>query len=242
MESIVIAFGYKAGHGKDESVKAVLAARSGQYDVRRYAFADALKKEVNAAADVFGEGRMDELFEYLRECGIEQQNGASLKIPDWVTYDPDADMTDPLCPLGKQRKLLQWWGSEYRREQDPFYWVTKMQETIEKDKPAVALISDLRFPNEMSWVTANKGYAVRVDRLGYSDGKAAGHHSEELLSWVADEDWHYIIQVNDGDVEELRADAVIVFDHIIEQLTPPDLRDIEKFHFMPGDLAEEVAA
>jgi len=35
------------------------------------------------------------------------------------------------------------------------------------------------------------------------------------------------VQVNDGDVDELRRDAVVVFDLIVESLTPPDLHDLE---------------
>jgi hypothetical protein len=228
--TVVVGFGYKARNGKDEAVKAIIAARAGQYDVRRYAFADVLKREVNEAA--VAAGGMLELF---KQGGVweetEYRDGPGTKLvefPSWVQYDPDADMTDPLCPLGKQRTLLQWWGTEFRRARDNNYWVKKMDETLRTEKPRIALITDMRFPNEVSWVKQDpaSGFVVRVDRLGYKTD-VVQHVSEKALDFMGDEDWHYIIQVNDGDVEELKRDAVVVFDLIVELLTPPDLSDLE---------------
>jgi hypothetical protein len=236
MNTLLIAFGYKLRSGKDEAVKAIIAERGGKYDVRRYAFADELKREVNLAAE--SAGSMANLFRQLAFDGIEQQNGGSLLLPEWVQYDPNPDMSDPLCPFGKQRTLLQWWGTELRRERDPFYWVNKLEAKLEQDKPAIALIPDLRFTSEITWVTANKGFTVRVDRLGYTPSDNTAHESEQQLSWLGEEEWNYILQCQDGDLDELRKDAIFVFDHVVELLTPPDLRDIEKFNFVPGDLEE----
>jgi hypothetical protein len=236
MKSLLIAFGYKMQSGKDTAVKAILDARSEKFDVRRYAFADMVKQEINTMA--VAAGGMKELFEELRSNGIPQQNGGAVTLPDWVVYNPAADMTDPFSPLGKQRKLLQWWSTGYRRAQDPYFWVNKLIARLEEEKPAIALISDLRFPNEVTWVVGNKGFSVRMDRLGYVPAEDGDHESEHQLDWMDDSEWNYIIQCQDGDVEEIRKNAVFVFDHIVELLTPPDLRDIEKFNFVPGDLEE----
>lgn len=236
MNTLLIAFGYKLRSGKDEAVKAIIAARGDKYDVHRYCFADALKEEVNTAATEAG--GMEALFVKLHKDGIEQQNGGALLLPEWVTYDPNPDMADPRSPLGKQRKLLQWWGTELRRAADPFYWVKKLQGRIEVDNPKIALIPGLRFPSEVTWVSANGGFTVRMDRLGYTPTEHTAHVSEEALSYMDEGDWNYVIQCQDGDLDELQRSAVFVFDHIVELLTPPDLRDIEKFNFVPGDLEE----
>lgn len=221
--SVVVGFGYKARHGKDESVKAIIEARAGQYDVRRYAFGNALKREANEAA--IAAGGMLELF---KQGGVTE-GGTFTPFPEWVKYEPEPDMTDPLCPIGKQRTLLQWWGTEYRRNQDTNYWVNRLREQIEAEKPRIALIADMRFPNEVSWIKSDPatGFVCRVDRLGY-DNKSK-HESEHALDFMAEEDWHFIIQVNDGDVDELKRDAVVVFDLIVQSLTPPDLSEIEQF-------------
>lgn len=219
--TIVIGLGHKARNGKDEAASAIVAARGAQFDVRRYAFGDALKKEANETA--VRAGGMLELF---KQGGATDVDGTFTPFPDWVIYDTEAPMDDPKCPLGKQRTLLQWWGTEYRRNQDANYWVAKLEETLEREKPAIALVTDIRYPNEVSWVKSSRdNCVVRVDRLGYRSN-VPEHESEHALDWMGDEDWHYILQVPDGDLPELQKDAVVVFDLIIQSLTPPDLSDV----------------
>lgn len=227
-KTVVVGFGHKARSGKDEAVKAILEARAGQYDVRRYAFGDALKREVNEAA--VAAGGMLQLFQQGGVTEMFSDGSQLLAFPDWVQYDPDADMTDPLCPLGKQRTLLQWWGTEYRREQDPNYWVAKLEATLLVEQPRIALISDLRFPNEVSWIKSDPsgGFVCRVDRVGYKSSTSQ-HSSETILDFMGEEDWHYVIQVPDGDLDELKRDAVVVFDLVVQYLTPPDLSEFEQF-------------
>jgi hypothetical protein len=231
--TVVVGFGYKARSGKDESCKAILEARTPQFEIRKYAFADELKREINEAAEAAG--GMLELFK--QGCPYR---GSEVMFPSWVMYDPNPDMTDMLCPLGKQRLLQQWWGTEYRRAQDPNYWVNKLRDIIEAEKPAVALISDLRFPNEVSWIKSSiDNCVVRVDRLGYKS-TTPDHPSEHALDFMDDGDWHYIIQVPDGDLEELQRDAVVVFDLIIQSLTPPDLNDVT--HVEAGQVIKALAS
>jgi hypothetical protein len=120
MDTIVISFGHKMRHGKDTAIAAIVANRADKYDVRRYAFANPLKQEVNEGAEKAG--GMEQFITQLR---------STHNLPEWVTYDPNPDMSDPLCPLGKQRTLLQWWGTEYRRASDSYYWVKKLYRTIQ---------------------------------------------------------------------------------------------------------------
>lgn len=232
MDSVLVGFGYRARCGKDAAIASIIKARGGngpgKYDVRRYAFADELKREVNAAATAAG--GMLNLFKQGGTYEVREGLSCFTPFPEWVQYDAHAEMSDPLCPMGKQRTLLQWWGTEYRRDADPNYWVAKLQATLETERPRVALIADCRFPNEISFVKSDpaSGFVCRVDRLGY-EGIGSKHQSETILDWMSDEDWHYILQVPDGQLEELQRDAVVLFDHIIESLTPPDLSELESF-------------
>lgn len=207
--SLLIGFGYKARSGKDTAVQAIIDARSSQYDVRRYAFADELKREYTEACKQAGSA-----FELINQMRVTHN------LPDWVQYEFGSDMTDPLCPFGKQRALLQWWGTEYRRAQDPFYWVKLLHKRLLEERPAVALISDLRFPNEALYIKANKGYTVEVQREGYEDFAASQHPSEHLLSMYT---FDIRIKANDGDVEQLKTDAIAVFDLVVEWNTPRDI-------------------
>jgi hypothetical protein len=219
IDSVVIGFGYRARSGKDTAVAEIIKQRglrtfpqpedpgTERYDIRRYAFADALKREVNAAASAAG-GMLNLLTLASRRYAM--CNGYYMDFPDWVVYDPEAPMDDPMCPLGKQRTLLQFWGAEYRRAQDPDYWVRQLAQTIELEKPQIALVSDLRFPNEMSWIK-QYGETVRVDRAGLPPST---HASETALADTSDEDWSIILE-NNSTLEEFKLGAVTAFDELM---------------------------
>jgi hypothetical protein len=221
IDSVVFAFGYRSRSGKDVAVAEIIKQRGlikhlgiysapeneERYDIRRYAFADALKREVNAAA--VAAGGMENLLT-LPSRRFALCKGYYMDFPDWVQYDPDAPMDDPLCPLGKQRSLLQFWGAEYRRAQDPDYWVRQLAQRIELEKPEICLISDLRFQNELAFVK-QYGEAVRVDRAGLPPST---HVSETALADTSPEDWSIILE-NDGTLEEFKEGAVVAFDELM---------------------------
>lgn len=140
-------------------------------DVRRYAFADALKREVNAAAVAAGG------MKNLIEGGVPSYG----MLPDWVKFDPNAPMDDPLCPMGKQRTLLQWWGTEYRRNQDEDYWVKQLVYTVSCEMPEFALVTDFRFPNEAKALT----YKVKVDRNVLVNDHPSEHALDDFAGWDA---------------------------------------------------------
>ena len=209
IESLIMGFGHRARHGKDTVAAEIIRRRSGSgpgwYQIKHMAFAHALKKEVNDMA--ISAGGMKNLF--LRSS-----------FPEWVTYDPSPDMSDPYSPLGKQRKLLQWYGS-YRREQDENYWVKRVISRIEKERPEICIITDLRYSNEMAFVQ-EYGDAIKVERRN-PDGSlyvAPGvipHPSEEVLADVPNNQWDAIL-TNDGTLEELKDAGVKMFDMLMERL------------------------
>lgn len=215
IDSVIFGFGYRARSGKDTAaneiikqrglttVDAVLDKTTERYDIRKYGFADALKIEVTNLARKAG--GMEKLFapDYCFP-----KKGYVVTLPEWVTYDPNPDMSDPLCPLGKQRKLLQWYGSDYRRADDDTYWIRQLEQTIELENPQIAILSDLRFPNEMAW-TLQYGEAVRVDRAGLPPST---HLSETALEDSTD--WSIILE-NSGSLEDFKIGSVVVFDELL---------------------------
>lgn len=210
MSTTLIGLGYKARSGKDSAAAAIIEARGGEYDIRRYAFADAVKREVEDAAQRGG-GGMFALYQTI----IAHSPKAN------VQWDPDPDMTDPLCPSGKQRSILQWWGTEFRRFNDAFYWVRKLKTRVEAEKPQFALITDMRFVNEIAYVKSTGGVTIKVVREGFTgiDLASQQHVSENELRAA---EFDYEITVPDGKTEELKADAVQLFDLIVEGLAPHD--------------------
>ena len=245
IDSVIFGFGFRARSGKDSAVAEIIKQRGllpmptngvvrevsedlgrgvgtrwpeGRYDIRRYAFADALKREVNAAA--IAAGGMENLMT-LASKRFVMCNGYYMDFPDWVKYDADAPMDDPLCPYGKQRSLLQFWGAEYRRAQDPDYWVRQLANTIELEKPAIACITDMRFENEMQFVM-QYGETVRVDRDSLPP---ATHISETALANVSDEDWSIVLE-NNGSLEDFLIGSVIAFDELL--LNFPQQRSVRQ--------------
>lgn len=104
------------------------------YPVTRLAWADNLKKEIE---DVLNYGqRLDALWD--------------------KPYPPEV------------RKLLQWWGTDLRRGQDPEYWVKKMKAELAPYAAGgpltdrVAVVTDVRFPNEAVAIREMGGIIIRV--------------------------------------------------------------------------------
>lgn len=218
--SKVIGFGHRARSGKDTAVAAIVEEMRKRaagyeddtpvYDARPYSFARALKEEVTAAA--LSAGGMINLFK--PDMYFLQENQNLIQLPEWVQFEADAPMDDPLCPLGKQRTLLQWWGTEFRRSVNDNYWINKMARILEKEKPQCALISDMRFPNEMAFVQ-KYGSAVRVDRAGLPPlrGMAGVHPSELALANTPDWEWDAIIK-NDGTLEQFKEKVIQLFENL----------------------------
>lgn len=227
IDSVIIGFGFRARSGKDTAVAEIIKQRGlirltddtvkfdpratylpdGRYDIRKYSFADALRKEVEDA--IRRAGDVMKLLVVNRPTHFMQANGDFIELPDWVIIDENPEVNEQY-PLGKQRPLLQWWGTEYRRSIDTNYWVRQLAQRIELEKPQIALITDMRFPNEMEFVK-QYGETVRVDRDGLPPST---HASETALADTSPEDWSIILE-NNGTLEEFREGAVTVFDELL---------------------------
>ncbi len=87
------------------------------------------------------------------------------------------------------RRLLQWWGTEFRRSQQSDYWTRKLAEEIDHWKTTrrvpLIVVTDVRFDNEARLIRRHKGLVVEVyapdqirrARLG---GEVPDHSSEHI--------------------------------------------------------------
>ena len=182
---LVIGFGHRARQGKNTAAQAVLGACPLETQVHVYGFADALRSEVRRYCASLG-GQFN-LIEQFKEAGL---------MPDWVHFE------EP-----KPRSLLQWWGTDYRRAKDPDYWVKKLRKTLEEHKPEVALISDVRFQNEVDFIHSLGGYVVKCIRKGIPDVAVHEHPSEAELDGY--KGWDFTITA--GTVEECQRQAVSIY-------------------------------
>jgi len=191
----IIGIGHRARNGKDTAANAMVKEFSKLYDVCKYGFGVQLKQELN---------ELDQ-FELCMRNGIQ--------------YDSNPPMDDPYCQTkhGKQSNLLQWYG-QYKRQQDKLYWIKKLASIIKHDKPQFAIITDLRYQNEFMWVKSQKGYTVKVNRLGHVDlSRDPNHISEVDLDNAL---FDYEINVPEGSVSQLKQDALEVFRLIVDDITP----------------------
>lgn len=89
---------------------------------RRFAFADVLKDEVDG---------------FLKE---------TTGISAWTSNEYEKSVIRP---------FLVFWGTEFRRAHDPKHWIKSLANSAkwkEYDSYDVAIITDLRFPNELQWL------------------------------------------------------------------------------------------
>lgn len=163
---ILLGLAGPAGSGKD-TVADYLVER---YGFIKFSFSDALYREVATAFGLENEDlRRDratkeaptELLSLIR-CSdlafreVGEQQISILRTTRGMITLPSAVM--PLSP----RQILQWWGTEYRRAQDPDYWINKAEEFIyamtheygnyAELRPQAFVNTSVRFPNEREWV------------------------------------------------------------------------------------------
>lgn len=110
----------------------------------------------------------------------------------------------------KNAPLLQRVGVEFR-EKDENTWVRSVHTKIEQARPRVAVITDVRFPNEFDFVKRLGGECWKVSRV-LADGspyvdssRPATHVSEIALDGAA---WDRVLENPDGQ-PEIFADRVL---------------------------------
>ena len=167
---LLIGLGHKARQGKNTAALGLLEAAPISIDARLYAYATALRQEVRSACIRFGHAAA--LIESFKEAGL---------MPEWVRDE-----------AGKQRTLYQWWGTDYRRKQDPDYWVKRLFAQVKKDAPDLAIVTDVRFPNEAESIKSAGGVLIKVIRTTPPDLIVPAHPSEDALNGYTG--WDYTLE------------------------------------------------
>ncbi len=164
----------------------------GQADtiVKEYAYADSLKK---MCMDLFD-------LEYEQCYGNDDEKNTLTKVK-WSSV-----LSTPDSSIMTAREVLQWFGTNIVRRMVPNAWVNATLKRIKKDNPAVALVTDVRFPNEVAGIHALGGKVIRLLRSPVGDL----HESERALDPEVF-DWHQFDAVLDNrnmTIEEQRRPVV----------------------------------
>ena len=125
----------------------------------------------------------DHIADYIIDLAAEDLDLVGVKIP-WaraVRQEIEHELGDVFLPeLYKKptsyavRRLLQFWGTDFRRAEDPDYWVKRGLEAADASYADFVVFSDTRFPNEVDAVLERGGHVIlveateetRIERIG----------------------------------------------------------------------------
>lgn len=135
-----------------------------------------------------------------------------LKWPHFISENKNIQDRPGLTAV-TVRRLLQWWGTEYRRAEDPDYWTKAWGRKVSEfdvDKMHV-LVDDVRFINELNVIKEHGGLIAKIERPGF-DG-ANNHASETSLDDY--DGWDGKI-LNDGTLEEFEKKVEVLVTSLVE--------------------------
>jgi hypothetical protein len=202
---MIIGFAGKAASGKTTAARFLAPLLDRETLI--VPMAQVLREEVEQFLHACGAERYSSLLygsqdDKLQVFYVDQARALAV-CPHWRQYlSVHADIQDrPGESSVTVRRILQWWGTEYRRAEDPDYWTKAWQRKVagyDLDREHI-LIDDVRFLNELAVIRNLGGRLVRIDRPGFAAG--GDHASETSLDGFTD--WDEVI-LNDGTLEEFR--------------------------------------
>lgn len=123
--------------------------------IKLYSFADVLKQDI--CMNVLGLTR--------EQCYGSDESKNSHTGMFWEDR--------PMTP----RDIMQFIGTDIFRKLQPNIWVDATMRKIQSDNSQIAVITDCRFPNEVSAIQNNQGKVVRLNRAPFE----SDHISETIL-------------------------------------------------------------
>lgn len=166
----------RAGAGKDTAADILSQA----HQFYRFAFADPVRAEIVAA---FGVDIS------IFDVDSKERKSEALAIercsdPDFrrVTAKLGLSDKDPRTP----REIMRWWGTEYRRAQNPRYWTQRAGDTLHDAMRRGfrrIVITDVRFQNEVDFLRYHGGKIWEI-RRATADNVLATHQSEREVTAI----------------------------------------------------------
>jgi hypothetical protein len=169
------------GSGKD----AVADILVGEFGYEKRSFASALRNEVDSL-----------ILDQEIPADYPEQAVDALLLCIALELDPWEKPTSE-----DMRVVLQCHGTEYRRSQDPDYWVKKAARLLPKHGKFV--FTDVRFANEFAMLKGLGGEMWRINRSNHAS--ASPHVSEQFAATF---DGFDVELSNDGTLHDLRLKVV----------------------------------
>ena len=202
-----------AGVGKDTIADYLVT----EHGFTKFSFSDALYREVSEAFGVSVEELQDRENKEVPHAGLTAED---------CTDDAFCEiMQIAACERGEHdlwervrfspRWVLQHWGTEYRRAQDPDYWVKAaalwvqawLDVTRDDGEPHAGLVNtSVRFANEVEFIRSLDGQVWHVRRRDTSTVASGLDHVAEQGLTIARND---ITILNYGNIDHLRTAACL---------------------------------
>jgi len=100
------------------------------------------------------------------------------------------------------REVLQFVGTEIFRRMNPDVWVNATLRRIQVEQPQLAIVCDVRFPNEVEGIQKLGGKVIKLLRDPYKEsGKEDLHVSETVLDGKPDDYFDAIIDNTHSNIE-----------------------------------------
>lgn len=149
--------------------------------VKLYNFADSLK---DMCINLFG-------FTYDQAYGTNEQKNEKVKHLLWSNMP--RGKVNKKAPKGEMsaREFMQFFGTEVMRKMHNDVWANACLNKILKEGSDLAIIADVRFPNEVEAITKAGGKVLRLERNVHEDD----HDSETALdadNYDHDNFWHVL--------------------------------------------------
>jgi hypothetical protein len=203
---MILGFAGKAATGKTTAAKHM--AQRLDRECRIIPMAMLLRDEVEAFLRAIGAENAVPLVYGCQDDKVQvfyvNEKRALEKCPKWAHFIAEniEIQNRPGETAVTVRRILQWWGTEYRRAQDADYWTKAWGRKVEQLdlKKVHVLVDDVRFMNELNVIKEHGGLVVKIERPGF-DG-ANNHTSETALDEYRN--WDKVL-LNNGTLDEFKA-------------------------------------
>ena len=141
-----------SGSGRNEVAELLVNA----HGFLRLSFSDMVARELHDEVNVPGKKVTDD---YLDGRSLSTIPWRSSEFLDFLTRSFDSKFSDSFLSKSRSsRDFSNLWATEYRRTQNPMYWVSKLRREIDL-APAHAkiVVSDIRFATELNLVRSYEG-------------------------------------------------------------------------------------
>ena len=163
---MIVGFGKNIGVGKTTAARFAIE----EFDGIRIAFGDALKEEAYNFVRSSGFFVEQSLF-----WGTQSDKEHLLRLRDSYCLSLLPCGLEDFCSYYDSgvyyitiRKFLQFWGTEFRRAQNPYYWIIKLAQRLKSNTNI--FIDDVREIHEIQFIQSLGGKVILIEReTPYSD-------------------------------------------------------------------------